>query len=203
MRYILASGSPRRREILSEQGITFTVVKPDIEEVRRADEAPLDYIARLSREKAQAVAARIGASVGETTLIISADTTVIPEVDAFDILEKPLDAADARAMLARLRGRDHLVATALTVLKIDAGIEHSALITRVTTATVTMRDYTDAHIDAYIATREPFDKAGGYAIQDTTGFNPVAHYTGSYTAIMGLPVETFSAMLDEIAVIDS
>lgn len=198
MQTILASGSPRRRELLTEMGITFTVIKPDIEEKRRAGESPLAYVARLSIDKAYAVAARLNAS-NDPALIIAADTTVILAADTLgiqggDILEKPADVDEARAMLIRLRDHPHTVATALTALHISP--PDSTRITRVTQSTVYMRPYSDADIEAYIATREPFDKAGGYAIQDTTGFNPVSHYDGSYTNIVGMPVETLSAMLD-------
>ncbi len=198
MQTILASGSPRRRELLTEMGITFTVIKPDIEEKRRAGESPLAYVARLSIDKAYAVAARLNAP-DDPALIIAADTTVILAADTLgiqggDILEKPADADDARAMLIRLRERPHTVATALTALHLSA--PDSTRITRVTQSTVVMRAYSETEIDAYIATREPFDKAGGYAIQDTTGFNPVSRYEGSYTNIVGMPVETLRAMLD-------
>jgi len=209
-RTILASGSPRRRELLTEMGIAFTVIKPDIEEKRRPGEPPLNYVARLSIEKASAAAERVKASddsadllivAADTTVILAADTTVILAADTLgiqggDILEKPATPDEARAMLIRLRDRPHTVATALTALQLN-GMD-SARITRVTQSIVYMRSYSDADIDAYIATREPFDKAGGYAIQDTTGFNPVSRYEGSYTNIVGMPVETLRAMLDSL-----
>ncbi|MDX2162289.1 MAG: Maf family protein [bacterium] len=200
--FILASGSPRRRELLSEIGITFTVIKPDIAEQRTAGEPPLEYVARLSREKAAAVAdmiARRDDAAGAPTVILAADTTVILAAEPLgiqngDILEKPASEAEARAMLRRLRGKPHTVATALTLLRIAPDGTRQAD-TRVTQSSVYMRDYTDDEIETYIATREPFDKAGAYAIQDTTGFRPAARYEGSYTNIMGLPIETLRDML--------
>lgn len=198
--FILASGSPRRREILTERGITFTVIKPDIEEKRGEGETPLDYVARLSREKAQAVADRIGADEGSNVVILAADTTVILAADtlgiqADQILEKPATPDEARTMLRRLRDQPHTVATALTLLKLTSG-QHPQRITRVTQSTVWMRAYSDEEMEAYIASGEPFDKAGGYAIQDEH-FKPVARFEGSYSNIVGLPEETLDAMLNE------
>lgn len=198
--FILASGSPRRREILTERGITFKVIKPDIEEKRAVGETPLDYVARLSREKAQAVADRIGADEGSNVVILAADTTVILAADtlgiqADQILEKPATPEEAREMLRRLRNQPHTVATALTLLKLTSG-QHPQRITRVTQSTVWMREYSDAEMEAYIASGEPFDKAGGYAIQDEN-FKPVARFEGSYSNIVGLPEETLDSMLNE------
>lgn len=181
MRFILASGSPRRRELLASLGINFSVVKSDIDETQHPGEAPLDYVRRLSIEKAQAVAAQVQPG----SLILAADTVVIHEGE---ILGKPTDADEARAMLVRLRDRAHTVCTALTL--------HNHL-TELTQTEVIMRAYTDAEIEAYIATGDPFDKAGGYAIQHE-GFHPVARIEGSYTNVVGLPLETLKAMLMQI-----
>jgi MAF protein len=132
----------------------------------------------------------------DTTVILAADTLGIQDGE---ILEKPADPDHARAMLRQLRDRPHVVATALTLMKIDAANAPAILLTRVTRSTVWMRPYTDDEIEAYIASGEPFDKAGGYAIQDN-GFNPVARFEGSYTNIVGLPMETLDDMLSEIDV---
>jgi septum formation protein len=184
--FILASGSPRRRELLSSLGIAFTVVKPDIDEAVRDGEEPVAYVRRLSREKAHAVAA----SLNEPAVILAADTTVIFEGD---ILGKPATPDEARSMLTRLRDRSHTVCTALTLLRTDeparARTEHAC-------TEVFMRDYADADMEAYIASGDPFDKAGGYAIQHA-GFAPVARIEGSQSNVVGLPIETLRALLAE------
>src|SRR4051812_33373248 len=169
MQFVLASGSPRRRELLASLGIDFVVIKSDIDETQYPGEDPYGYVRRLSVEKAEAVAARLS----EPSLILAADTVVILAADTMgvteggDVLGKPIDADDARSMLRRLRARDHVVCTALTLLNLQSGLRFTEL----TRTTVTMRDYSDAEIDAYIATGDPFDKAGGYAIQHE-GFHP-------------------------------
>ena len=192
MPFVLASGSPRRRELLASLGIEFVVIKSDIDETQGAGEDPYAYVRRLSIEKAQAVAARLN----EPSLVLAADTVVILAADTIgvtgggDIHGKPEDAADAHAMLSRLRGRDHVVCTALTLLNLTTRQTQTDL----TRTTVTMRAYTDAEIDAYIATGDPFDKAGAYAIQHE-GFHPVERIEGSYSNVVGLPVETLTEML--------
>ena len=118
MQFVLASGSPRRRELLASLGIDFTVIKSDIDETQHPGEDPYAYVRRLSIEKAEAVAARID----EPALILAADTVVILAADTIgvtdggEILGKPADPDEAQAMLRRLRGRDHVVCTALTLL---------------------------------------------------------------------------------------
>jgi nucleoside triphosphate pyrophosphatase len=198
MPFVLASGSPRRRELLASLGIDFTIIKSDIDETQRPGENPYAYVHRLSLEKAEAVAVRLT----EPAYVLAADTVVICKrsdaadtigvTDDGDILGKPESAADARAMLRRLRGRDHVVCTAITLRPLVG-----ASLTELTRTTVTMRGYTDAEIDAYIATGDPFDKAGGYAIQHE-GFHPVARIDGSYTNVVGLPLETLKTMLARI-----
>jgi septum formation protein len=191
--FILASGSPRRRELLASLGIAFSVIRPDIDENQLPDEPPLAYVRRLSIEKAEAAAARLGAAgavlAADTVVILAADTLGVDEDGA--ILGKPADADEARRMLRALRGRTHTVCTALTLLR--SGTDARRL-TELTRTAVTMRAYSDAEIEAYIATGDPFDKAGGYAIQHPV-FQPVAHIEGSYTNVVGLPLETLRAML--------
>ncbi|MBE2272146.1 MAG: septum formation protein Maf [Anaerolinea sp.] len=201
MTFILASGSPRRRELLASLGVRFTVIKSDIDETQHPGEPPLDYVRRLSIEKAHAVAANVFAAQPDAALILAADTVVILAADTMgildgDILGKPTDADDARVMLERLRGRAHIVCTALTLLRCTQGAI-TKQITRLTQTTVTMRHYSDAEIAAYIASGDPFDKAGSYAIQHE-GFHPVERIDGSYTNVVGLPVETLRVLLDEI-----
>jgi septum formation protein len=185
--FILASSSPRRRELLASLGISFTVSKPSIDETQHPGEPPYDYVQRLSVEKAAAVASQVLAPA----LILAADTIVI---DDGYILGKPENADEARMMLTRLRARVHRVCTAITLHLLD---EQPQSITRLTSTEVTMRDYTDAEIDAYITTGDPFDKAGSYAIQHPE-FAPVALIEGSETNVIGLPLETLRMMLAEI-----
>lgn len=197
MQFILASGSPRRRELLAAMGISFTVIKSDIDETQRDGEAPLDYVRRLSIEKAQTVAA----ALTDPAWVLAADTVVILAADTMGVLDgeilgKPTDAADARHMLRRLRGRAHIVCTALTLLEWAHGAA-GRRDTRLTQTEVTMRAYSDDEIDAYIATGDPFDKAGSYAIQHD-GFRPVARIDGSYSNVVGLPVETLKIMLTDM-----
>ena len=201
MQFVLASGSPRRRELLASLGIDFTVIKSDIDETQHPGENPYAYVRRLSIEKAEAVAERIA----QPALILAADTVVILAADTIgvtedgEILGKPADAAEAQVMLRRLRGCDHVVCTALTLLRLD-GIERQSsqqTITELTRTTVTMRTYSDTEIDAYISTGDPFDKAGGYAIQHE-GFHPVERIDGSYSNVVGLPLETLRGMLTQI-----
>jgi septum formation protein len=201
--FILASSSPRRRELLGSLGIPFTVIKPDIDETQRPNEPPLVYVARLSQQKAEAVAMMV--DNGTQQLILSADTVVILGADTLgvdehgDILGKPVDADDARNMLRRLRGRTHQVCTAMTLYMVESqnrpSLEYH---TRITCTDVTMRAYSDSEIDAYIATGDPFDKAGSYAIQHPV-FRPVANIDGCYTNVVGLPLCTLKNMLAEIA----
>jgi septum formation protein len=204
MKFILASSSPRRRELLGSLGIPFAVIKPDIDETQRPNESPLAYVARLSQEKAAAVVENV--AQGER-IILAADTVVILGADTLgvdehgEILGKPVDADDARNMLRRLRGRTHQVCTAMTLqvagTRHVVSLQQSSSITRVTSTDVTMRDYSDAEIDAYIETGDPFDKAGSYAIQHPV-FRPVAKIYGCYTNVVGLPLCTLKNKLVEI-----
>ena len=187
-RLVLASASPRRRELLASLGVAFDIVPANIDETPRPGEPPLAYAQRLSAEKAAAVAR----SAAPPALIVAADTVVICDGA---ILGKPADPNEARAMLRTLRGRAHTVCTALTLARLASGAPLSG-VSRVTCTEVHMRAYSDAEIEAYIATGDPFDKAGGYAIQHA-GFEPVARISGSYTNVVGLPLETLRALLDE------
>lgn len=194
--FILASSSPRRRELLATLSIPFTIHKPDIDESQRAAELPLDYVRRLSREKAAQVAARLA----ESAMVLAADTVVILGADTMGIdeqgviLGKPAHADEARDMLRQLRGRVHQVCTALTLLPLH---ETRSPLTLLTRTNVLMRDYTDAEIEAYIATGDPFDKAGSYAIQHPT-FQPVARIDGCYSNVVGLPMCTLHNGLSQL-----
>lgn len=193
--FILASSSPRRRELFGTLDIPYTILKPDIDETQHEGESPLDYVERLSREKAMQVVKHLS----QPSAVLAADTVVILSADTMGvdgqgvILGKPVDAADARDMLRRLRGRVHQVCTAMTLLVLAEGdVRKNA--TRITRTDVLMRDYSDAEIDAYIATGDPFDKAGSYAIQHPV-FKPVARLDGCYTNVVGLPMCTLQTLL--------
>ena len=171
---ILASNSPRRRELVSLFGWPFTVIPADIDESRLADESPVEYVRRLACEKAQAIATR------ETGLVVAADTIV---ADGDELLGKPMDEDDARRMLVQLRGRMHQVYTGIAMINTKTG----ELFDDVCRTDVPMRLYSDEEIEKYIATLDPMDKAGAYAIQHP-GFQPVEGLTSCYASVMGLPL---------------
>lgn len=172
---VLASGSPRRRTLLARLGIPFTVVSADVPEDALPGEGPQAMARRLSQVKARAVASRHPGA-----LVLASDTVVaLGDV----ILGKPDGAQRAETMLRQLRGRRHQVLTAVTSLNTLDDQEF-------TTCSVTdvwMRDYSDAEIAAYVATGDPLDKAGAYAIQHA-GFDPVADLEGCYSGVMGFPL---------------
>lgn len=176
MNLILASESPRRRELLALVGLPFKTLAPHISEQQLPGEPPVDHVCRLSREKAQAVSI----TLHSPALILAADTIVL---DGNDILGKPADAQEAALMLRRLRGRTHQVYTAVTLLELPAGRQLSEL----AASPVSMRDYTDAEVAAYIATGDPFDKAGAYGIQHQ-GFHAAAGFQHCFANVMGLPL---------------
>ena len=187
----LASQSPRRAQLLQMIGIPFEVYLPeDTEaaealEVELSNESPLDYVQRVASLKAEFAAQSMAYQGMETLPILCADTTVA--VDQH-ILAKPTDAADARRMLRMLSGRTHQVHTAVAVMLDD--VLHQVCVT----SDVTFKWLADAEIEAYIASGEPFGKAGAYAIQGyASAF--VSHLSGSYSAVMGLPVFEVAQML--------
>lgn len=188
-RLILASASPRRRELFAQLGLPSEVRAAQVDETPQPGETAESFVRRLSREKALAVAAQ------ETPgpIIIAADTTVM--LDGA-ILGKPADADEAADMLRRLRGRIHTVLTAITLLDTATG----TLVTDLATTSVTMRDYTDEEIAAYVASGDPLDKAGAYAIQHPD-FHPVATIEGSYTNVVGLPLDRVVAALERLGVL--
>jgi septum formation protein len=176
MTLILASNSPRRRQLLSLAGWEFTISVADVDETPLENETPAAYVLRLAQTKARVIANRIN----NGHLILAADTTV---VEAGSILGKPADEAEAIAMLTRLRGRTHQVYTGIALLR----REDDLLLTDLCITDVPMRSYTDEEIRAYVATGDPLDKAGAYAIQHP-GFRPVARMDGCYAGVMGLPL---------------
>ena len=173
---ILASNSPRRRELLALGGWGFETRPADVDETPLAGEAPQDYVQRLAVEKARAV----GQLLEEDSLIVAADTTV-----AMDgrIMGKPGDAAEAREMLTALRGRSHQVYSGIALLRSSDGEVQVDL----ASSEVPMRDFSDAEMEAYIESGDPFDKAGAYAIQNHS-FAPVEGFGGCYANVMGLPL---------------
>lgn len=182
---ILASQSPRRRELLALLGLPFAVLAAAVEESAVDGEPPTQTARRLALEKARAVAA-----VRPQATVIGCDTLVA--VDGV-VLGKPADAAQARAMLRSLRGRAHSVYSGVAVL--GGGRE----IVELAESTVTMRDYTDEEIERYIASGAPFDKAGAYGIQ-CVPFRPAAAWEGCYANIMGLPLCTVVRALDSLGI---
>lgn len=174
---VLASASPRRRELLAALGRPFSVQAADLDESLRPGEEPLSYGLRLALAKARAVAERLD---GAPATVLGADTLVVLEGA---ILGKPADPADAAAMLRRLRGRAHLVLTAVALVdaaggRARVGAGHTK---------VHLRPYTEAELTAYVAGGDPMDKAGAYAIQHA-GFSPVARLEGSESNVIGLPL---------------
>jgi septum formation protein len=181
---ILGSASPRRRALLADAGIDHVVDAADIDERVRAGEAPAAYAERLARAKAETVAAR---HPGQWAL--GADTVVTLDGEVFG---KPLDAADARRMLAALSGRRHQVITAVAVSR--DGVTHSTL----DATDVEMRAVSEAEIASYVATGEPMDKAGAYAIQG--GAAPfVCRISGRFDTVVGLPIPTVKRLLSAVA----
>ncbi|MCL4393280.1 MAG: Maf family protein [Chloroflexi bacterium] len=170
---ILASTSPRRRELITLLGLAFEPTSSDVDETALAAEAPADLVRRLSRAKAQRAM-----RAHPIAIVVAADTVV--SIDG-RILGKPRDGADARRILLLLRGRAHTVYTGITVANSERQITQTAA------TTVWMRDYGADEIDAYIATGDPFDKAAAYAIQHDR-FHPVARIEGCHANVMGLPL---------------
>jgi septum formation protein len=178
---ILASGSPRRRNLLSAAGVRFDVVESGVEEVRRENEAPADYAKRLACDKALAVAAR-----DPDALVVGADTIVFCEGE---LLEKPSSPDEARRMLRKLSGNVHTVITAYAIARGAQILEAEPVLSR-----VIFRNLDDDEITDYIATGEPFDKAGAYGIQGHAG-SFIAHVDTDRDNVMGLPVTKVVAAL--------
>ena len=181
MSLVLASGSPRRKQLLEMLGLPFRVVAPGVDETRQSSELPEAYVVRLAREKARVVAAR---ERGE--LVLAADTTVVLRGEIF---EKPSTPAAAEAMLGRLQGRTHRVMTAVAVA-LDGRLEHALDVTE-----VTFRRLSGDAIAAYVGTGEPMDKAGAYAIQGK-GAALIEGIRGDFFGVMGLPLRLALELLE-------
>src|ERR1022692_4314092 len=184
---ILASASPRRRELLTQAGFSFVVHPAHIQEDPHPDEDPIAYVVRLAREKAQAVFGRLQAGAGTAGLaVLGADTTVTLDNH---ILGKPEDAADAARMLRLLSGRTHRVITGVALVTATSA-EVAAEVTAVRFLTLS-----DEEIEAYIATGEPMDKAGAYAIQGRAA-RWIPRIEGCYFNVVGLPIALVSTLLE-------
>lgn len=183
MNLILASASPRRQELLKVFGCPFTVRAADIDETMDPDKAPFDEVARVSRQKAQAIAA------GQDDVIIAADTIV---VCCGKVLGKPRDAEDARRMLSLLSGRDHQVMTGCTVIR------GSRAVTFTEVTDLHFRPLLPQEIRRYILTGEPMDKAGAYGIQGGAALF-CQRMEGDYYNVMGLPLCRLGQVLRDMA----
>ena len=196
-RIVLASASPRRRELLAQAGYIFTVEAADIDESQRPGESPSDYVRRLAEEKAQVVFDKciLGAPFiersemsgrDEPLVVLGADTTVVL---GGEILGKPANAADAKQMLRALSGRTHQVLTGI------AAATRAGITSAVESTDVTFAKIPDAELDTYCATSEPLDKAGAYGIQGYAA-RWIPCIDGCYFNVMGLPIARTVALLN-------
>jgi septum formation protein len=185
---VLASASPRRRELLSRAGVRYEAQPAEIDESRRPGETPRALVLRLAREKAEAVARRLPASPPRR--VLGADTIVVL---GGDVLGKPVDEADAVKLLSRLVGREHVVLTGVALVTSDGRAPPRSIVVE---SAVTMRAADEREIRAYVATGEPLDKAGAYAAQGA-GRRFVSAIRGSETNVIGLPLDETLALLAE------
>lgn len=183
MRLILASGSPRRRELLTQAGYAFSVEAADVDESLRPGEEAGSYVQRLAEEKAQAVLARYA---DEKVIVLGADTTVVCDGE---ILAKPADVEDARRMLRSLSGRVHEVLTGVAVAT------RVGVVSGVETTEVVFSEIPEAELDLYCATAEPMDKAGAYGIQGYAA-RWIPRIDGDYFNVMGLPIARLVRMIE-------
>ncbi len=178
---ILASASPRRKDLLSLTGFPFIVIPTSVNETPIHGEEPKDCVIRLAELKANAAkkqSDRLGFPSGQ--VILAADTIVVNDGEIYG---KPKDIKDARRMLVDLRGHSHQVLTAISLTAVNMEKRSTVLCT----TEVPMRNYSDTEMNDYIQSGDPLDKAGAYAIQHD-GFNPVESLTGCYASVMGLPL---------------
>ncbi len=182
-RVVLASRSPRRRELLAQLGLIYEAQAPDVDESPRAGEDAIAYVGRIAIDKVNAV-------VVPDALVIAADTTI--ELDG-EIIGKPIDLDDARSMLRRLAGRTHSVHTGVALQR------GQQRLTATVTSLVTFATLSDEALDWYIATGEPMDKAGAYAIQGA-GAVLVESVEGSVSNIIGLPLHTVVDLAAQLGV---
>jgi septum formation protein len=205
MKLILASGSPRRAEILRNAGIAFEAFATDVDESRRANETASEYVRRLALEKARAAAPWLTLDTKDAaTIVIAADTVVVCErplqdrltgapIAEDEILGKPASLDQTREMLRRLSGRAHEVHTGLALVRLPDRVER--VVEEITG--VEFVKLSEAEIEEYVASDEPADKAGAYAIQGLGG-RYVRRIEGCYFNVMGLPLARLYAMLGEL-----
>lgn len=192
---VLASGSPRRREILLQLGLEFRVETSDVDETRHRDEEALAYARRMAETKARAGMKKLAGEVAPP-LVLAADTIVVLERD---VLGKPTNDAEAVTMLRRLAGRVHRVITAIAAGYAGASAIEAC---REVETTVTFRALRDDEIARYVATGEGRDKAGSYGIQGI-GAGLVRAIEGSYTNVVGLPAAETILLLEEVGVLEA
>ena len=197
-RIYLASRSPRRRELLKQIGVSFEVVllrgnpgrAPDVDEAPLPSEAPDAYALRIARSKAMVAVQQIAKRALPAHPVLAADTTVARDGE---IIGKPVDADDAGHILRRLAGREHRVVTAVAVA------QHDRVETRISDSTVEFRVLSTDEIRRYVATGEPLDKAGAYAVQGRAAAF-VTRISGSYSGIMGLPLAEAAQLLQRFGI---
>ena len=182
---VLASGSPRRRELLAQAGYRFEIQVSSVAESRRPDEDAIRFATRLAREKAENVFARHAPGV----VVLGADTVVVCDGE---VIGKPVDAADATRMLLRLSGRTHQVVTGVALVWSEASAQVAAELTHVTMRTISPQEVSD-----YVAGGEPMDKAGAYAIQGYAG-RWIPRINGCYFNVVGLPLALVTSLLDGV-----
>jgi septum formation protein len=183
MRLVLASSSPRRAALLREAGFLFEVAPVDLDERLHDGEAPEEYVQRLAQAKTTAAASK-----APEAIVLGADTTVVVRGH---VLAKPVDGADAARMLRLLSGRTHEVLTGICVRQGKRSLVHAE------TSRVRMANLNDAEIDWYVATGEPFDKAGGYAVQGLAS-RFIEGIEGSYSNVVGLPIASLYNLLKQL-----
>ena len=189
---ILASKSPRRKELLRNLVDQFIVINSEIDETVVKGETPADFVERLAKEKAIKAAEKIDPGSLNDVIVIAADTIVVDETE---ILGKPADEDDARRILEQIKSKTHLVLSGIAIYNpVSREIK-----TKVITTEVMMRDYSEDEIQAYIDTGDPFDKAGAYAIQNET-FDPVPQMADCYANVMGLPLCDLYVLMRELDV---
>lgn len=186
--FILASASPRRQELLTSMGLDFSVIPSGVDERFLEGEKIEEHVLRLSKEKALAIAGR-----NPEAWVLGADTVVV--IDG-EVLGKPGSKEEARAMLRRLSGRKHLVFTGFSVVRRGVDIVKSKLVE----SSVLFKEISEDEVEWYVDTEEPYDKAGGYAVQGKAAFF-IKEIHGSHTNVIGLPLSEVVAALKEVGAI--
>jgi septum formation protein len=188
-KFVLASSSPRREKLFRKLGLDFSIISPNVVETHLHGESPVEYVLRVSLEKALSVAA----TLKHRHIVIGADTIVVCDGD---ILGKPKDEEEAKSMLMRLSGRYHLVMTGLSIVKSKSEIMHIEDVKSM----VKFKSLNPHEIEEYVNTKEPLDKAGGYAAQGIGAFM-IEEIQGSFTNIVGLPLSSLSNALRNLGII--